>query len=159
MNFISRGAENAALDTKDILFRLLNKHGIKQELVAYACGVDASQVSRWLNPAVGSYPPIYFIVGCLRSDIDLLQSVAHEYLNELELMAGRSAHPLQAAKPDGSMVDEFQDSVILDGEFGVAMKNNDLAKMEELAHRAQMISQRMLAEVKLARETEKRKQA
>lgn len=158
MNFISRGAENAALDTKDILLRLLSKYGVKQELVAFACGVDPSQVSRWLNPAVGSYPPIYFVVGCLRSDIDILQSVALDYLNELELMAGRSAQPIKASEADGSMQDEFQDSVILDGDFAEALKSNDLAKMEELAHRARAISVRMFAEVKLLHE-EKRKQA
>lgn len=135
-----------AEQTKDICRKLRHKHQVGQKELEYALEIDQSNVSRWENPALDQYPPIYLIAGCLSSDNDKLIKFATDYLDWLETLAGRIAQPLKA-KADGSLSDEFSEAAINEGDFAKAIQNSNLEQAETIARKFQEIASRMITEI------------
>lgn len=140
--------------TKDTCRKLRHRHNVNQQDLEFALDTDQSNISRWENPDLDQYPPVYLIAACLASRSEKLERFALDYLDQLEAMAGRMAQPL-TVKANGSLEDEFADAAINEGEFAKALKTGNLEKAEQIAHQFQSIGQRMLAEIKAVREKER----
>lgn len=146
----SKGKQLAE-QTKDLCRNLRHKFEVGQKLISFALDTDQSNVSRWENPELEQYPPIYLIAACLKSGNEKLMQFGIAYMDWLEGFAGRSAQPLKA-ETNGKLDDELLDSAIAQGKFAEAMKRNDIDEAEKIGRLYQAIGSRMQLETRRMRE-------
>lgn len=154
-HFFTTQQKHAAHETKEIVSRLMEELEIMQEELAFLSGVHQSTISRFRDPNSEIYPSLFILSNCLNSNNEKGVQFALRYLDYLENLAGRDAAPrVLRRKPDGSLMDEFRDLAIAEGEFGKVL-DADIEKAEKIARKVQEIAQRMLSEVKHHRETKR----